>query len=243
MKNRLETERAAPSTMAARLHLLQTCPFCWKVRTMIDHLGLDVEMVQINPLRTKKDLAFAGDWGKVPVWTEEDGSVVVDSTPIMLHLDRTRNEGRLHDPSDQRQQEWLEWVDSHLSKATVPLLYGSLGAALKTTVRVSRMERFGFFSRRLYAWAGFPVMWGFIARRRVKRDGRTPKALWHDLLTEFTGAFDGAPYFGGETPNLVDLAAYGYMRSTADYPQFQQLRDHTEGMAWFTSMGKRLERA
>ena len=243
MKNRLETERAAPSTMAARLHLLQTCPFCWKVRTMVDHLSLDVEMVQINPLRTKKDLAFAGDWGKVPVWTEEDGSVVVDSTPIMLHLDRTRNEGRLHDPSDQRQQEWLEWVDSHLSKATVPLLYGSLGAALKTTVRVSRMERFGFFSRRLYAWAGFPVMWGFIARRRVKRDGRTPKALWHDLLTEFTGAFDGAPYFGGETPNLVDLAAYGYMRSTADYPQFQQLRDHTEGMAWFTSMGKRLERA
>lgn len=243
MKNRLETERAAPSTMAARLHLLQTCPFCWKVRTMVDHLGLDVEMVQINPLRTKKDLAFAGDWGKVPVWTEEDGSVVVDSTPIMLHLDRTRNEGRLHDPSDQRQQEWLEWVDSHLSKATVPLLYGSLGAALKTTVRVSRMERFGFFSRRLYAWAGFPVMWGFIARRRVKRDGRTPKALWHDLLTEFTGAFDGAPYFGGETPNLVDLAAYGYIRSTADYPQFQQLRDHTEGMAWFTSMGKRLERA
>ncbi len=243
MKNRLETERAAPSTMAARLHLLQTCPFCWKVRTMVDHLGLDVEMVQINPLRTKKDLAFAGDWGKVPVWTEEDGSVVVDSTQIMLHLDRTRNEGRLHDPSDQRQQEWLEWVDSHLSKATVPLLYGSLGAALKTTVRVSRMERFGFFSRRLYAWAGFPVMWGFIARRRVKRDGRTPKALWHDLLTEFTGAFDGAPYFGGETPNLVDLAAYGYMRSTADYPQFQQLRDHTEGMAWFTSMGKRLERA
>jgi len=229
--------------MAATLHLLQTCPFCWKVRAMVDHLGIEADMVQINPMRTKKDLAFAGDWGKVPVWTEEDGTVVVDSTQIMLHLDKSRNEGRLHDASDERQQEWLAWVDLHFSKATVPLLYGSLGAALKTTLRVSRLERFGFFSRRLYAWAGFPVMWGFIARRRVKQDGRTPKALWHDLLSEFTGAFDGAPFFGGEEPNLVDLAAYGYVRSTSDYPQFQHLQDHQAGMMWFGAMRQRLERA
>ena len=44
-------------------------------------------------------------------------------------------------------------------------------------------------------------MWGIIARKRVKKDGRKPKQLWHDLLTEFTNQFENKPFFGGDTPN------------------------------------------
>jgi len=130
----------------------------------------------------------------------------------------------------------MEWVDTHLSKATVPILYGSLGSALKTTTRISKIETFGFFSKRLYAWAGFPIMWGIIARKRVKRDGRRPKQLWHDLLGEFTDAHNGKPFFGGEQPDLVDFAAFGYMRSVSPFPQFALLSDHAAGMAWYRRM-------
>ena len=128
------------------------------------------------------------------------------------------------------------WVDTHLSRATVPILYGSLGSALKTTTRISKIENFGFISKRLYAWAGFPIMWGIIARKRVKSDGRKPKQLWHDLLTEFTEAHDNKPFFGGDAPDLVDFAAFGYMRSISPYPQFNQLTDHANGMAWYRRM-------
>ena len=51
----------------ATLHVLQTCPFSWKVRGLIDHLGLDVNEVQVNAMRTKRDLAFTNGWNKVPV--------------------------------------------------------------------------------------------------------------------------------------------------------------------------------
>ena len=81
--------------------------------------------------------------------------------------------------------------------------------------------------------AGFPIMWGIIARTRVKKDGRKPKQLWHDLLSEFTNEFNGSPFFGGEKPDLVDLAAFGYMRSISPFPQFSQLEDHENGMAWY----------
>jgi glutathione S-transferase len=60
--------------------------------------------------------------------------------------------------------------------------------------------------------------------------------LWHDLLTEFTAAHDAKPFFGGETPDLVDFAAFGYMRSISPYPQFSQLTDHVDGMAWYRRM-------
>ena len=76
-------------------------------------------------------------------------------------------------------------------------------------------------------------MWGIIAKTRVKKDGRKPKQLWHDLLTEFTNEFGDAPFFGGEKPDMVDLAAFGYMRSISPFPQFSQLEDHENGMAWY----------
>jgi glutathione S-transferase len=220
-----------------QLHLLYSCPFCWKVRGMVEYLGMDVEYVGVNGMKIRKEVAFAGEWGKVPVFTDENGQHHVDSTPLLRHLDETYNDGTMSSMGDKaRQDEWLTWVDTHMSKATVPILYGSLMSSLKTTTRISRIETFGFFSKRLYAWAGFPIMWGFIARKRVKNDGRRPKQLWHDLLSEFTQAHDGQPFFGGKAPDLVDMAAFGYMRSISPFPQFRQLEDHENGMAWYRRM-------
>ena len=221
------------------LHMLYTCPFCWKVRGLIEHLKLDVDYIAVNGMRIKKDVSFAGDWGKVPVFTDENGGYHVDSTPLLKHIDATYNSGKLAALGDaERQAEWLEWSDTKMSKATIPILYGSIGSALKTTVRISKLEKFGFFAKRLYAWAGFPVMWGIIARKRVKKDGRKPKQLWHDLLTEFTNEHDGKEFFGGETPDLVDFSVFGYMRSVSPFPQFSLLEDHELGMAWYQRMEK-----
>ena len=200
----------------------------------MQHIGLDYEEVQVNPLKIKKQLAFSDGWNKVPVWRDSDGTVLVDSTPMMKELDAKYNSGKLMESSDDaRRDEWLEWVDENLKRATIPILYGGLFSALKTTTRVSKLEKFGFFSKRMYAWAGFPIMWGIIARSRVKKDGRKPKQLWHDLLSEWCEEIGEADFFGGNTPNIVDIAAFGYVRSISPFSQFSQLQDHEKGMAWY----------
>ena len=216
------------------LHMLHTCPFCWKIRGLVEHLDIEYQKVQVNAMKTKKELEFTGGWGKVPVWTEVNGEIIVDSTPIMIHIDKKYNGGSLWDSEDEeRRDKWIDWVDSKLSNATIPILYGGLFSALKTTTRMSKLEKFGFFSKRIYAWMGFPIMWGIVARSRVKKDGRKPKKLWHDLLTEFTSEFGGGPFFGGKKPDLVDFAAFGYMRSISPFPQFSQLEDHEDGITWY----------
>ena len=58
---------------------------------LIEHLGLDMREVQVNAMRTKKDLSFTNGWNKVPVFTDEEGEVVVDSTPIMNYIDEKYN--------------------------------------------------------------------------------------------------------------------------------------------------------
>ena len=218
------------------LHLLYTCPFCWKVRGLIRYLNLDVSYHGINGLRAKKELNFVDDWNKVPVYTDAEGKHHVDSTPIMKHLDQTHNDGKLFAENQERQQKWLEWCDTKLSKATIPILYGGFFSALSTTRRVSKDEKFGFISRKAYAWLGFPIMWGIIARSRVKKDGRTPQQLWHDLLDEFTSEVGENTFFGGTSPNLVDFAAFGYMRSISPFKQFSLLTNHKKGMAWYDRM-------
>ncbi len=221
----------------ATLHLLHTCPFCWKVRGLLEYLKMDVDYVPANGLKIKKSVSFVGDWGKVPVFTDENGKHHVDSTPILKMIDSTYNDGKLTSAVEQsRTEEWLEWSDTKMSKATVPILYGTLWSAFKTTTRISKIEKFGFFSKRLYAWAGFPIMWGIIAKKRVKKDGRKPKQLWHDLLTEFTDSHNGNDFFGGNEPSLVDFSAFGYMRSISPFPQFSMLEDHKKGMSWYNRM-------
>ena len=226
-----------PTMSKVTLHMLHTCPFCWKVRGLLEYLKLDVDYVSVNGLSIKKAVSFAGDWGKVPVFTDESGQYHTDSTPIMKFIDENYNDGKLQTSDDEaRMNQWMEWADTKMSKATVPILYGTLGSAFQTTTRISKLEKFGFISKRLYAWAGFPIMWGIIAKKRVKKDGRKPKQLWHDLLTEFTDEHNGENYFGGSEPNIVDFSVFGYMRSISPFPQFSLLTDHTNAMAWYNRM-------
>ena len=134
---------------AGNLHMLYTCPFCWKVRGLLEHLDIEHERIQVNPMKAKKTLPSAPEWKKVPVWVDSEDKVFVDSTPIMKHIDAVHNGGKLWETDDEaRRDQWMEWVDLHMSKATIPILYGSLFSALKTTTRVSKLN----FHKELELW-------------------------------------------------------------------------------------------
>ena len=223
---------------AGSLYMLNTCPFTWKVRALLDHLDLPHERVNVNPLKIKKSVSFAGDWGKTPVWKMSDGEVVVDSTPIMKRIDEVYNNGNLWKMEDKvRRDKWMEWADSKMKDATIPILYGSLGSALSTTRSVAKQERFGFFTGRIYAWLGFPIMWGIIAKKRTKKTGMEPSDLWHHLLDEWTEEIGEKSFFGGDKPHLVDLAVFGYMQSIEIHSKaFRLIETHSKGMLWFNRM-------
>ena len=81
--------------------MLYTCPFCWKVRGLLEHIGLEHEKVQVNPMKAKKQLPSAPEWTKVPVWVEADAEIITDSTPIMKHIDAKNNDGSLWNSEDE----------------------------------------------------------------------------------------------------------------------------------------------
>ena len=92
---------------AGQLHMLYTCPFCWKVRGLLEHLDIPHERIQVNPMRTKKTLPSAPEWNKVPVWVDSNNDVHVDSTPIMKHIDTIHNGGKLWSSDDEERRGTL----------------------------------------------------------------------------------------------------------------------------------------
>ena len=125
-----------------------------------------------------KKVKFAGDWGKVPVFTDENGTHHVDSTPLLKHIDQSYNNGAMANQGDnERQEKWLIGPYEDV-KSNGSILYGTIGSALK---QLQYLEvKFGFFQS-VSMRGQFPCDVGYYSRR-VQKDGRTPKKLWHDLL-------------------------------------------------------------
>ena len=146
----------------ATLHVLQTCPFSWKVRGLVEHLGLDVAEVQVNAMRTKKELSFTNGWNKVPVFTDENGEVVVDSTPIMVYIDEKYNNNVLTQSSGE------ERYDSMLAHVDEALEASHYTYSLRVARCCTEYDTTGFKTRKVWIYL-----------KKTLRMGRIPDYVGH----------------------------------------------------------------
>jgi len=63
------------------------CPFCHRVKAMLDYLELEYKVVEVNPL-TKSELAFSKQYKKVPI-VDFGGILKADSGIIIDHIKTT----------------------------------------------------------------------------------------------------------------------------------------------------------
>ncbi|KAI6191818.1 Microsomal prostaglandin E synthase 2 [Aphelenchoides bicaudatus] len=69
-----------------RLYQYQTCPYCSKVRSVLDYYGFSYEVVEVNPV-TRSQLKFAKGYKKVPVvTTAKSEDALVESSQIISIL-------------------------------------------------------------------------------------------------------------------------------------------------------------
>lgn len=82
--------------LGLRLYQYQTCPFCSKVRALLDYYGLSYEVVEVNPV-TRNQIKFSKNYKKVPIVTSKDSQVLTESSLVVsvlatfLHLQGKRS--------------------------------------------------------------------------------------------------------------------------------------------------------
>jgi microsomal prostaglandin-E synthase 2 len=102
------------------LYQYEPCPYCCKVKAVLDYLSIPYHVVEVNPLTKKETKAFT-DYKKVPV-AKINGEVVVDSSAIIAKLrdfakeqqPKNYNEGGV---SFEEEEKWRSWVDQRLVRA------------------------------------------------------------------------------------------------------------------------------
>lgn len=111
--------------MTRRLYQIAACPYCRKVSHALDQLGLEYQVVEIDPGQRHKVKKLSGQ-EKVPVLQDGD-DVIHDSTAILRYLvEHANGEELLPEDSRHRALAWI--LEAYADDTLVPLVAGSLAS-------------------------------------------------------------------------------------------------------------------
>ncbi len=100
-----------------RLHHQPLSPFCRKIRLALAEKKLEVELVEEAPWERKMDFLRLNPAARTPVFVDEDGAIVADSTAIFEYLEETRPETSLLPGSPVERAEarrLVAWFDDKM---------------------------------------------------------------------------------------------------------------------------------
>ncbi|MBB3104588.1 glutathione S-transferase N-terminal domain-containing protein [Azomonas macrocytogenes] len=174
-------------------------PYCWRVKMALKHKGLDFETVPWH-FQDKDALAFSGqepsEARKVPVFVDEDGTVVTDSMAIIRYLDRIYPaRPLLGDEFAAARLEFIRhWSEAVLSPAVLKIILGDLFATLDPADQP-------YFRRTREAHLGISL--------EAFQDAEAGHAALDRALVPLRRCLAHSPYLDGEAPAAADYVAFG----------------------------------
>ena len=219
--------------MKPKLFQYAACPFCNKVRGVLQYKGVDFETIEVHPLN-KKEIAFSPDYRAVPIYIDSQGKQVNDSTPIMRWIDQEfpeRKVFRTNPVEAEKEAEWLAWSD-RLVKGLPAVLYDSFSSALKSFDYITKVGKFSWFERRMIKYSGAFIM-TLVAKKIKKREGiDRPDEFLKQKTREWVEGLGGLSLMGGVTPGGADLAVFGIVQSVAGLRAGKLLEENQAFSAW-----------
>ncbi len=221
-----------------KLYQYNVCPFCWKVKALLHYKKIPYQSIEVHPLN-KKEISFSKTYKKVPIYIDRQGKQHDDSTPIMQWIDQEFSENPVFSKEGKVQEEenkWLQWADATLVRSLPPLIYGTMGDALKAFDYITQEEKFSWWQKFSVKYSGALVM-NMIGKRNAKQLGITnPTATVLNHLQTWAQALAGKDFLGGNKPNGADLAIYGILKSIETLPAFSLLEKVPKVLSWYENV-------
>ncbi len=224
--------------MKPKLFQYTACPFCSKVRALLHYKGIDYDAIEVHPL-SKKEIAFSKDYKKVPIYVDEQGKQVNDSTKIMRSIERFHPSQPVFEKDSVRsdlETLWVNWTDEKLARALPPLIYETWSDAYRAFRYISKVGSFSPLQQIGIRLSGTIVM-KLVAKKLAKKLMITnPKMHLEHLLHDWAKALADQDFQGVDHPNGADLAIYGILSSIEPLPSFQIIQSNKRVYQWYQSV-------
>ncbi|XWS14437.1 hypothetical protein CRYUN_Cryun35bG0009400 [Craigia yunnanensis] len=214
------------------LYQYEACPFCNKVKAVLDYNNIPYKIVEVNPI-SKKEIKWS-DYKKVPI-LKVDGEQMVDSSDIIDKLFHRINPDSSI-PDGDEEKKWREWVDNHLVHVLSPNIYRTTSEALESFDYITTHGNFSLTERLVAKYAGAVAMY-FVSKKLKKKYNITDeRAALYEAAETWVDALKGRHYLGGSKPNLADLAVFGVLKPIRYLKSGKDMVEHTHIGEWYTRM-------
>ena len=228
------------------LYQYEVCPWCCKVKAVLDFYDIPYKVVEVHPMY-KKELKRVSSHKKVPVLFFDDVQVN-ESDDIIDVLHRLKGAGKggllSRGPSKaalEEERAWRDWVNKRWIYVLTINIYETLAESVQTFDYITDKGKFSFMEKQAAILGGAGIMY-FVGKNMQKKysigkhGAGDPRTELYACAEEWAAALDGRKFLGGGKPNLGDLAVFGGLRAILGTDTFRDLMIHGAIKPWYLDM-------
>ena len=248
LKQPLSTAAAAAGTVGTvQIYQYEICPFCNKVKTLLDLHRVPYETTEVNPLTKGEIKKWSDSYRKVPI-AKLGGEQVNDSAVISAALlDSFSTAGvldakQLAEFRSPKALEWAKWSDEKFAVLLFPNITRSFGESYQAFGYVMNVPHFTMLDKVSNQLIGSFFMWlaqGKIKKKYAIDDERA--AVVGGIKHWLSEGVGKGPFAGGEVPNFADVCVFGCLKAIDRTDAYREIMAETAIQPWYERMHERVE--
>ena len=195
----------------ATLLQYEICPFCSKVKGMLDFYRVPYRTIEVNPLSKQQLLSADFRAKKVPMLVLPGGSKVSDS-PVIL---QTLWDQQIFRDKTVAQPVWSRWetfVDKKLAVVLFPNITRNFAESWQAFAYLNAAPGFSPAEKIVNQTLGSIAMTLANGRLKKKYGISDERHALYECITEWSSSLNGV-FHGGSNPDEVDALVFSVLRS------------------------------
>ncbi len=212
------------------LYQFDSCPFCWKVKALLNYARQPYNIVEVSPFGMK-ELDFT-DHKKVPVLKDGD-NIITESATIVDYV----NSHYSKLPVREDAHKWSQWVDDVLVHYLPAIIHPDFSTSLKNFKHIMANTRMNPVKRAFIRFAGAMVMPKVAKKMKAKYGINDASAEFLVAIDKWVNSgLNNQTFFGGEQPDLIDSSVFGVLHSSHDLGVVSLACSHSPAFAdWYNA--------
>ena len=225
----------------------QICPYCNKIKTLLDLHRVPYETTEVNPLTKKEIKEWSGGYRKVPIAVLageqiNDSPVIANTLMDSLGTAGVLSKSELATFRSPKALEWAEWSDKQLAVLLFPNITRSFSESYQAFGYVMDVPHFSNLDKWANQLIGSFFMWMAQGKIKKKYNIENEREAVIDGINKWVAEGVGkGPYAGGKTPNFADVCVFGCLKAIDRTDAFKELMESTEVKPWYVRMSERVE--